>query len=363
MLIGGTFTVPPFSTHLDLLDKAKSTSVNGGKPSFTPNISIAGSLVARASYGLPMLLVLGLDIPPLKTGKEVALSMEAGYMAIAMTASDVDKFSDQGLEPCDTGLAWKLGTGVAFALNLWDWSKYSLGKFNGPNLADGCIPMFDPATLPAPTPNPTTSVPTPPSCPDKKGARWGYYSNNFPEPDADKTYSLFKPESFKTAIPLDQGITQSIGYNQYIAQGQQTTFYGSQVKVSAGNYAVNHVGYFVPPYAGTYEFTLTYGDNIVLLWMGGNAAKNDVVKNYNRSNKDMELVFPGAAVKMSFTFDTANTYIPFRVMHADAGAPSQFTLDVTGPQNFATRDFANAMYTQSCDGTTAPPFVDFGKEA
>ena len=144
------------SHHLDLVNpkNSKSTAV---APQTKVTKEAKGSLLAKFTLGLPVSLVLGLDVVPLKEKKEVALTMEPALIAAAMTASDEDMFEGEKMEACTQGMAYKVGTGLAFSLNLWDWSTYDLKKINGPQLAQGCLDFgLGGGTTPTEPTNPTT---------------------------------------------------------------------------------------------------------------------------------------------------------------------------------------------------------------
>lgn len=155
--------------------------------------------MVRSSVGLPVSLSLGVKLVrryrmancplsadtcspqyPIDFEKAIALTIEPALVAIAMTASDQDDFKEQGLSPC-LGMSWKVGLGASVALNLFDFAKYPLGKFDlgyvccscsrkcgcdlhpalRPPLAKGCEVLYTAQKAAETTPPPTQAVDVP----------------------------------------------------------------------------------------------------------------------------------------------------------------------------------------------------------
>lgn len=157
LLLGMDYKIPPFKTHLDLLNSALST-VERPTSVMTYRHELSGAALIRASFGIPISINMGLEIPKLKIKKDASFTVEPALIAMAMTGSDADDFTDQGLQECELGLAYKVGTGASVSLNLFDFTKVDLGKFNGPNAVNGCLQILDQSDLDPPPPSGPTQV-------------------------------------------------------------------------------------------------------------------------------------------------------------------------------------------------------------
>ncbi|KAE8209152.1 hypothetical protein CF327_g6832 [Tilletia walkeri] len=206
LILGAQVHVAPFQLHLDAVDKLKSRS-SGGQVTFDTTADAKGVLFARASVGLPITLGVGIELTPIKKYKDLGFTMEPALIAAAMVASDANDYKEQGLNECD-GMAWKLGTGVSFSANLFDFAKWPIAKINGPNLKEGCVKYPE---LPPPPPTPTTvvTVPTTAAATTTAATTTSASTTTAQSPSSSPSSPAFTPNA--PAPPQSQGNCNSTG--------------------------------------------------------------------------------------------------------------------------------------------------------
>ncbi|KAF3912390.1 Zonadhesin [Arthrobotrys entomopaga] len=183
--------------------------------------------------------------------------------------------------------------------------------------------------------------------------------------DPERNWSIFDPEYFRTVPPYNQTTTRLVSILSTDATAQARP-YGMVAHTTSPSlrYAVMHRGYFVAPIAGTYNFTITGGDNWAGFWLGPIAKGN-----WKKTNVDATAILGSlvASERKGTVLRTlaAGQYLPVRIILANAGGPTYFSLDVTvAGQHYAYPAQTSAYWVRySCDRTTAPPFTQpFGNE-
>jgi hypothetical protein len=174
-------------------------------------------------------------------------------------------------------------------------------------------------------------------------------------------YSSFDPTPLKTATVLDQGTTTEIDIH---GDGSALTLYGKSEPYPTF-FAVNHRGYLLAPSSGTYTFSATGADEIIIFWIGP-----DAYSGWTRDNADgVDAINDcGRTVPFSFSIDlVGGVYYPIRVVYADAqGFVTSGTVALTAPDGTILLGGGTGpspwIVQFSCDGTSAPSYPPFGQE-
>ncbi|KAF3017053.1 hypothetical protein E8E14_003936 [Neopestalotiopsis sp. 37M] len=201
------------------------------------------------------------------------------------------------------------------------------------------------------------ACPTPTSC-DNQGLLWAEYHSDAGE-NRDDIFSSFIPEIYKSRIPGVWGITSTIG-GISVPGGTQLSIYDSSRTFYSDFFALDHKGYLFAVLPGTYTFTTSHVDDIVLVWLGPRA-----YSGWTRANAD--LIVPIGRGSGSASVDLVQgQYLPIRIMFGQGAYPAEFQLSVTAPDGtvFLTSDTQNSPYIvqYSCDGVAAPAFASWGSE-
>ncbi|EWC44961.1 hypothetical protein DRE_01020 [Drechslerella stenobrocha 248] len=200
------------------------------------------------------------------------------------------------------------------------------------------------------------------------GIEVGLYSNAQTRPGGGGDYfTVFVPESYKTATPIAVTIVSSIGIPHDASQpsgGPAAASPYGMPPVPTNLYVLNHRGYFYAPVSGRYNFSFTQADDYAGLWVGQNA-----YSAWERSNLNaVALIDSGTAVRpTSYAIDLeAGSYTPFRIVYGNGLGKSEFNFAITGPGGqFFVANIAASPYIVrfACDPSVAAPFMNpFQKE-
>lgn len=213
------------------------------------------------------------------------------------------------------------------------------------------------------TPTPT-NCPAPPAC-NNLGFDWAYYNNS--ARNDDKTYSKFRPETYKRVTPLYVGTTRYVGglYGQQGGKDPTGRIYGSTKNLKLDFFALNHHAYFYACEAGTYTIDIRYANDAVFVWTGAKAYKGwtdenaDAKARYNQPDH----IAGRANFKVQIP---ADTYVPIRFVYGQAQYGGGFYFIVTTPsgQVIVSDTDKDSPYVvrHSCDGVKAPKYLPFGNE-
>jgi hypothetical protein len=114
ILVGGTFELPDFKARLDLLSE-KAFTQSGFTPQITKKFDITGEVTAEASLGLPLTVLVGVKIKPLKFDKSVGLTTEP---AIGVSGKYLyDNTVEKGEESCNGGFNYTIGVSNDISIN------------------------------------------------------------------------------------------------------------------------------------------------------------------------------------------------------------------------------------------------------
>lgn len=178
-------------------------------------------------------------------------------------------------------------------------------------------------------------------------------------------YPNFLPEPYKVLAPDYSGITTSLGgFNNQgtYKAGGTINFYG-QFTDSNENFVLNHRGYIYAQQTGTYTFSTTNVDDIVIVWVGALA-----YSGWTRANAQLVQAYAakGTAGSSYSTQLVAGQYYPLRIIFGNAQEVTAFQITVTAPDGtvfLGPSSGASPYLVQySCDKTAAPPFPAFGSE-
>ncbi|KAI2470064.1 GLEYA domain-containing protein [Annulohypoxylon bovei var. microspora] len=210
-----------------------------------------------------------------------------------------------------------------------------------------------------------------PSCPkpvhcDNGGWDWAYYSN--PLFNSGEGYPGFSADVYKTRQPEYTAVTPSIGghLGYTTASPDMSTFYGSSKEFNATYFAINHHAYLYACEGGTWQFDISYVDDVVFAWVGETA-----YSGWTDANADAKAVwtFQGDTHYGSASFRKeleGGGFNPLRFVFADGQWGGIFNLTITSPSGIIAhqsgRD-SDYIVRYSCDfQISAPKFPDFGAE-
>ncbi|KAI1376306.1 GLEYA domain-containing protein [Hypoxylon crocopeplum] len=208
-----------------------------------------------------------------------------------------------------------------------------------------------------------------PSCPKPKfcakGFDWAYYSN--PLHNDGENYPGFRADVYKTRNPLYSDVTPWIGghlgYTQ--ANPDTSTFYGSSPELNSTYFAMNHHGYLYACESGTWQFDITFVDDVVLGWIGDTA-----YSGWTDENADAKAVwtfqgeyhYGSASIRKDLD---GNRFHPMRFVFADGQWGGLFNLTITSPSGVIVHRSGqdSDWVVRFCDfERSAPRFPAFGAE-
>jgi hypothetical protein len=146
------------------------------------------------------------------------------------------------------------------------------------------------------------------------------------------------------------------------AQNNPTPLYGdTTVPFDREDDVVQQIGYFHPSQSGTYTFNMSSVDDLAYLWLG-----NAAVTGYNNDNAAVysEASFtyiPGQHWRAYTYTATAGSYVPIRIMGANAQGFWDYDLVITDPTQAVvsswTQNVTNYQLVTGCtNSTNATPF-------
>ncbi|KAI0133894.1 GLEYA domain-containing protein [Xylariales sp. AK1849] len=211
-------------------------------------------------------------------------------------------------------------------------------------------------------PSPTPDI----SC-SNQGIQFAYYPSPFGT-NSDGVYSQFDPTYFKTVDPTVSGVAGSAGGIGGSCPYSSSTFSFYGYTENCNNLALNYRGYLYAGQTGTFTFSITAADDIVLVWAGQAA-----YSGWTRSNALLDVTYPevgdgtGAGGTITGTYSAiAGQYIPLRILFSQGDGPFGFGVQVTAPDGTVVLDASSGssdlLVQQSCDGTTAPAYAAYGSE-
>ncbi|KAI2624278.1 GLEYA domain-containing protein [Hypoxylon sp. NC1633] len=215
-----------------------------------------------------------------------------------------------------------------------------------------------PTTTVTVTATATAGCQTPPTC-RNQGIQWAEYPNT-QGPNTGALYSSFDPTVYKQQDPSISGVANTIG-GIYTAGPGDISVYGSSQQFPGDDFALNHRGYLFAPETGTYTITVPGADDVLFVWWGPVARSG-----WTRANANLVLAY--GTPSTSRTVDlVAGQYLPLRMVYGQDGGLANFQISVAAPDGtvFIDSNTANSPYVVrfSCDGTSAPPYVDWGSES
>lgn len=128
------------------------------------------------------------------------------------------------------------------------------------------------------------------------------------------------------------------------------TMYGSSMDFEMAYFVVNHRGYLYAETADTYTAEATTADDMVFVWVGGNA-----YSGWGRWNKNFQTAFyisPGSG-SASFNM-TAGSYMPLRIVYVQAQGSARFDSELIGQDR---------TVTLNSETTPSPYIVQYGCSA
>lgn len=193
------------------------------------------------------------------------------------------------------------------------------------------------------------------------GVEWAYY----PSPYTDSHVYDADPAHFKAVTPSISGVTEDGVY--WTADCEATTdtynFYGTNEVCQ--DFALAYRGYIYANETGLYTVSVPMtSDDRAWVWMGSTAYSGWDGTNYN-AVAVYDGTTSGAA---TYNVTQAGTYVPFRVLLAQAGGPWYLSITITAPDGTvlmspdATAPISKNLVKYSCDGSIAAPFQHFGSE-
>lgn len=348
MLVGVQYQWPAFSATMDFFNPLKSSS-KGFSPITTHTFNASGDIIVATSVGLPIGLGLGVDLLKGLWDKQVAIvdrpaiEIVAEYSLALFGSSTSGGGAPSGSFTSATvnggacnGIAWYIDLVNTLQLAAGD-HKYSLGQWNSPALAQGCLGGV-PAT----------------NC-SNSGMQWAYF-NSFNGLDPGLNPLAFDANQFNSLTPLISGTTTSIG-GFSVPGSSLYNFYNSPIAERDVNLAMMHVGYIFAKQSGIYTFQMTQADDLAFIWCGPLA-----YAGFSSANALLTASFHNAPTTTTL-YMSEGTYYPLRVLWAQASGPGTFAMSITAPDGttiFDSSSPANPYIVQrSCDGTSAPAYPTY----
>ncbi|KAI1401094.1 GLEYA domain-containing protein [Hypoxylon fuscum] len=212
-----------------------------------------------------------------------------------------------------------------------------------------------------------------PSCPKpihcfNEGWDWAYYSN--PLHNDGKNYPGFRADIYKTRDPVYSDATPWIGghlgYTE--ANPDTTTFYGSSTQLNSTYFVLNHHAYLYACESGSWQFDITYVDDVVFAWVGDAAYSGWTDANANAKAVWTFVGEPGTHWgTASFTQELdGGRFYPMRLVFGNGQWGGQFNLTITSPSGVIVHQSggdSDWFVRFSCDlEISAPRFPAFGAE-
>lgn len=205
------------------------------------------------------------------------------------------------------------------------------------------------------------AAPTPDTSCGNVGIQWAYYNADRHTPDScdldpTETYSWLKTASPGETSTATDFQSQTCGcYNL----GVFKPFNGPYE--SACSFYLQMRAYLFAPYTGTYEFSLTQGDDQAVAWIG-----EDAFSGFTNANSDVAYTCSATQGLTSVTkLLLAGSYTPVRVVWVQKTAAGNVAFSIQDPfgNTIAGRGDSDPLLVQySCDATSAPAFAAFGSE-
>lgn len=175
LLAGAAITIHDARASVDMLASQKGTA-SGWQPEFIPTLEAKGSIALKADVGIPVAIVVGVDILSGKFKKEIALIdrpsiiAEAAVSASISTGTDGTVTGSVGTTDGCKGIATKISLKNKMWAEIPGLNPFVLADMDPKKLAEKCIPLGDQSTgggtnptNPDPTnPDPTNPDPTNP---------------------------------------------------------------------------------------------------------------------------------------------------------------------------------------------------------
>ncbi|KAI1476710.1 GLEYA domain-containing protein [Daldinia eschscholtzii] len=212
-----------------------------------------------------------------------------------------------------------------------------------------------------------------PSCPKPKhcsnrGWDWAYYAN--PIHNDGENYPGFRADVYKTRNPSYSAVTPWIGGPLGATEANPSTspFYGSPVELNSTYFALNHHAYLYACEGGTWQFDVSFVDDVVFAWIGETA-----FEGWTDANADAKAVWtfagsPGthygsASVRKELE---GNKFHPLRFVFSDGQGGGLFNLTITSPSGVIVHrsgQDSDWIVRYSCGlDNSAPRFPEFGSE-
>jgi hypothetical protein len=207
--------------------------------------------------------------------------------------------------------------------------------------------------------------PTPDLSCSNQGVQFAYYPSPFGV-NSDGVYSQFNPTYFKSLAPTVLGVAGSAGGIGGSCASSSSTFNFYGYTENCNNIALNYRGYLYAGQTGTFTFSITSADDIVLVWAGQAA-----YSGWTRANALLDVTYPelgsGTGGIVGTYAATAGQYIPLRILFSQGDGPFAFGVQITAPDGTvvlsASSSSSDYLVQNSCDGTTAPAYAAFGSES
>ncbi|KAI9650011.1 hypothetical protein NHQ30_000024 [Ciborinia camelliae] len=159
------------------------------------------------------------------------------------------------------------------------------------------------------------------------GVNFAYFTN--PTFNSGYGYPQFDVTTFNGKNPIYNGTSTQTGFPN-TAPGSNATLYPGAPSRSVEQLAIVHTGFVYARKAGTYTFTITDSNDIVMGWIGSNA-----YSAYSANNTDLLTAYfgiSGAVMTVSRTL-TAGQFLPFRVLYANGVGNAVFGFTIQGPDS------------------------------
>lgn len=211
-------------------------------------------------------------------------------------------------------------------------------------------------------PSPTPDI----SC-SNQGVEFAYYPSPFGV-NSDGVYSKFDPAYFKSVSPVVSGVAGSAGGISGSCPYSSSTFNFYGYTENCNYLALNYRGYLYAGQTGTFTFTISSADDIVLIWAGAAA-----YSGWTRANALLDVTYPeigsgsgnGGSIVATYAA-TAGDYIPLRILFSQGDGAFGFNVGISAPDGTvvlsASSSTSDYLIRNSCDGTSAPAYAPYGSE-